>query len=683
MINRYPFQLNLLCGLLWASLSCHVWGGTNPNFTGVELESVVSKAAAAKSQRVAIDYERGRSLKSAVFQSIDQLQQHLGTINDKRSVDRFGRYCEQLLQSLSETEVSFERVNEQAKRLYGSNLYFSTPPFLELRNHLVSYIFWLRTTTEKDPHVYQDQYEMHLQRIMDELQQNNANPDLAEIAPSVNWLVHSGHAKDFVSELKNQFQFAGVLIDANPEHEIFPVSDFQKEIDQTQFASNLIVGTRVSGDYRMTGNLKVELLDRKDRATIRLYLDNGKIRSDNSVGVRSLPGLNGQVVLNGTARTLIEYAYVDVYFAKNQLHFEKPQVKCRAESDMSSVKFQRNYLLPNKRARREWLGLGPDILESVLSVPVAFAAQNKKAEADQEASRVADQNLIKSLEEQIAKELTKVSRELQNEIENVIEPNTVRQGIYFDEIHSATSPGRVRIAFDKKGVAHMGAPESRRAYNDSMDAVLEINIHESSFLNFFTEFSSGATWNDTTWAYLQKTLSGLNSYCFLIGTRERWSCKMDWDAPVSLRLDDGLITFSFRIQAMTISGQTYNNPFKVSASYRPKAEHYGVDLIRDGKVKIEFQADNPDQKLESFVRETFEDLLVAKQHWDSMIIPYGGTFGEMEDMRIEKFTIEDGWFVAEVSPGQSDAKASNGSAGNGQSGKEVTIPSMSFSSLPR
>lgn len=644
-----------LCSLCLPLISilCH-----SPNEES-SLNAIRQRAIELQNVPVAIDHELGTSLKSQLLQKGFRLRQFSSV---EAEAGRHRNLHEELLCVIAETGKSnpdFEKLNQCCKQFYGARKCLNRKECLEFRDALRRYVYWLRTSQENDPIRYQQIYQSHLQTIADELKRHPHNPNLAEMAASINWLAHSGHGQDLIAEWRTLYAHPSVMIDLNPKLGSVSVEDLEQNVSRTEYTSNMIAGAQVSGDSHFTGTFRAKILDNPERATVRIYLQDGLIKTADSIGRKEIPLLNGNVFVKGSAKTTIEQAYVDLYFDGRRLMCVEPQVQCKTESQIKDVGYSRNYLFPGMKRTREALGLGPSLMERVIEIQALQASRAKKNQAESESAAIAAKNLTQSIKTQIKNQLRDVAGQIEEQLGRVIEPTFLRHGIYFDRLLSQSSPDRVRIAFEKRGLAQLGAPQALVEYNQEMGDALDVMIHESSFLNFFTEVASGARWDDQTWAYLQKTVTGLNSYSFMIGVRERWTSYMDWDAPVSFRFDNDCMTLSFCIRKFEIGDKKYAYPFRVSADYRPRLKHYGVDLQRQGDLKIEWLQEVPrDEYFVNFVRETFDDFLQESQHWDSLIIPYGGSWGGMDKFRFGEVKLQNGWLIASASPNEEQKKQS-------------------------
>ncbi len=529
-----------------------------------------------------------------------------------------------------ESPLDVRRLRTLERNFYGLADGLDREPVLQVRQALARYVGYLEVALHPD-------VKTEFLRRLKDLDKLTADPDSTDglqVARHVEWLQNTGQVPELVAELQQQFRHPCIVVDVNMKLLAPRLAEYQRDISQSEFTSNRIVGVPVSGISHFTAQVTPELVENQERATLRLNV-RGTIESpsnDSRPDSQRAPLIgNVSVALNTSGRTTVD-GYKDIFWNGSRLVSEPAAVECQTDAELNNVAISRNYRFPQRRIARR--------VDSQIRKRAHEEVNKKSPAANREAAGIARRQVASQLDREIGQLLD----EANSEIDEYYRKTLVSLGL-FPAGSSQSGSESVRLGFRGPNFGGIGAPAEWD--NRSIRGDVEVALHETVSTSVWAGYLRGRTIGDVDFKNIHRELRGFVPQALRMSGNSAWSATLDSQAPLEARFRDQRVTLTMRMDSLTLENETWNHPFMVSAQYRVVPEIDMPRFERDGDVIFQWTAGTPadaEATVRPFVIEKFDAFFARQMHMDGMSAPVGSTWGATAQMKIVASEIQGGWW---------------------------------------
>ena len=518
------------------------------------------------------------------------------------------------------------------RRFYGMDNALNQPPILALRTALTHYVNYLEVVSVND---LQAEFHWRLSELDRELNRPSG-PQTARIARHVGWLVAARQTPRLVAELQQAFSHPAIVVDVNPDLVLPMLANYQKEIARSQYATNRIIGVPVSGMSHVRATVAPAIADDPERLTIRLQI-NGSIQSPDNES-RPAPQRapiigNVSVALTSSGNTSIE-GYKEIYWDGLRLATRPANVDCQTRSELQDIDINRRYRRPSTRIAKR--------VDRQIEKRAVEEVRKKTPEANRASADLARRQIAEQLDEEVALLVDQANAEIRQYYEEPLNglgllPATSGQ----------VGAHSLRIGF--RGLHAGGIGTAAPLPRPAMQGDLELAVHETMGSGLWSAWLSGRTLSDREFRRVSREIRGFVPAELKISGNQPWSVRLDSIEPLSTRFRDGRLQVALQIRALTIDGETWDVPVRVSAAWGVEPQFDMPLFVRTGEIGLEWNKPgsiDPATKtrLREFLTRKFNAFFARRMHLDGLSAPGGGQWGVTSRMKVVSSEIGDGWW---------------------------------------
>lgn len=645
----------------WASifrgpiLICIMWGAAPQALAQSPLLELAAEARAAKDdfQPLSVaDTAQARQRLIAAAADLDRLLSAQGP-NGQRWREFLAWPELQALQGEFEG-LTGEQFGAVLERLEADKPGLDRPQVAALRQAVNAYgDMWLSINDPPTAETYAEVME----RLAAALEEYAAAPSGAareKISVEIEWLRANRQALPLVAKIVAQFNHPNLVLVVAPP--VFQAVASRK-IDQTDPVRDNILDTEVYGVSRTIGGTNVALPDDPNRSVMELQL--------RATAYSDTVGYNGPVRIFSEGVTRL-FGAAEILITGEGLVPGAVTARACTSNTTKCIDSRFNGILDRlvvRIARRRSEKLAP---------------QANAIAASRAAARVRNQ-----LTEEVARQTAQSNENLNTRVRHPL----LRRDAFPARLSLANREGRLNITVGQADPFQLGAPAAAASVAGQPD--LAIRLHESYVQNFAADFFANRTVTEADMRrdfpnlFRRRQTPASDAAPAPPGEAaaedaegedepEEMGITFAGDRPVTLHLDDGLLTLRIRGQQFFARGRTYDVAMNITIRYQSEKTASGVRLTMVGEPEVQ----SPDieeglrERLtpqETAVRNIFSQRLAKNLDReivrDSITLP--GQLEKLGPMGIIEWSADDGWLAVSLLR-QAASPLAQASAGGGK-----------------
>jgi len=569
--------------------------------------------------------QRAAKLRGEIRQAAESFERHL---NDVAQSEETAEFVTQLNWPQVKREIEKPSPDLLVLRSYSKRLYEPFGPVelqkaIQLRDALDQYTDISRVLLLRDIEA-----EIHRrQAAVRDLLAADRRLDTVRLGEHLDWLELVGHTQP-LPEVALRHNQPNIAVDIPKTVVIERIKQFNQEVTQSQYVSNVVAGTPISGFAYTSGSATAQLLPDESTAGFRIHL-RGTINAPNNVAVQD------PVVVYTSGLTTFS-ANKQVVWDGSKLSWGPTSISCQTQAAITGVAVTRQPLLP-LRGR-------PGPINRVIERAAWRRAEQQRPQGEAAASRLAESRVSESFNSQVSELVGKLNGQLD---EYVTRP--LQQTGMMPSIDAVIKPDAICVSLLRNGAGGL-AGNRRPSWKTNKDE-FALHLHESALTNFMRASAGGAVWTDRRFAELQRAVIGTNSYELRIGLHKRWQVTLDWTRPLATRFDKGRVTIQVNVESLTIEKDAYRYPFSVEATYQFDTRPPSLGFLRVGDLRFKWTGEVPadaaqENMLVGFVREKFGGFMLDELHLDGLKVPSGtGFWGSLGGYHPGGANADAGWML--------------------------------------
>lgn len=485
--------------------------------------------------------------KARLAERFGRLERRLQLDGDNGRAWREYLLCDLLARQLAAAEPDPDALLRVLQRYDAEHEGLALACFVQVRDALRHYHRVLQTSN--DP-----QTPAACDRVLDALAERlrAAWPRLGPadshfIGQATGWLADLGQAPEVVAAVRADLAQPNLWIEVSAE---LVAAGIARPVDRTRPVCDVILGTEIRGMGRTRGQTRVELVPSEQFAVIDVILQ-GTTQTETI-------GYHGPARIHSTGLTRLAVRK-RLWLDAQGLHTHRAAARAMTETETTGISVRRGGGLACRVAWRRTTAQ-QELAEQI-------AAQHASDQAQRELDRAAEQALQAAHEQ----------------VENRLRRPLARRGWLPQELRFQTSSDALRMVACAAGSHQLAAPTPPPKPDRSGD--LTICLHESLFNNL-AETLAGK-WLDQAGfqAILVEFLGKLPDSLRTRPDEASWAVLFAPSRPVEIRFDDGQLEVVIRADAYEEAGEAHPG-MDVRAVYRVVAEAGGLELVREGKLRI-------------------------------------------------------------------------------------------------
>ncbi len=444
-----------------------------------------------------------------------------------------------------------------------------------------------------------------------------------QIGATLAWLENAGQASELVAAVRQRYSQPNLWVQVSEQ---FANDYAQKEVEQISDQITTILGTVTRGPAATKGKLSLNFVPNESQAEIHLHL-RGEIHADRNVGH------NGPATIFSASVT--QFSAAKAFLIDPRLGITSRKAKANAATE----------------AQVRHIQVEPKHLKNLLDGPYTKAAWKKSYKlhnaAEQEASRIASDRIAEQLEQESGKAL----REAQQDFDHYVFVGPARTD-EIPELSSRSTDELLQVRLKLAGKHQLGAPAAPPILNAA--APISAAVHESLFNNLSARYIwQGATHEDETIEKFAKMVAGdVPLPLRVFSNSVYWSVTVDSDKPLTIAFDKGHADLTIHTVSWKLGERTYNCPLDIRVGYSLEATKFGILFKRLGPVDIRAASGHvvtfdERQDLWPHVEQKANAVFPPSGRFNNLIMPEGGTFGPIGNLRLKNVTSDKGWLTLE------------------------------------
>ncbi|NQT11113.1 MAG: hypothetical protein HQ582_00090 [Planctomycetes bacterium] len=485
--------------------------------------------------------------------------------------------------------------------------------FLEVRRALKQYLTTARAIG--NPKV-RKQYEALLDGLPKHFKAYDEKPttDGAHvIGASVQWLEEAGQAAELVEAIRGQYSSPNGFVEMGAD---LTAAGMATEVDDSGPASDVILGTRLTGTEHTTGRITSELIPRQDFAEISALL-YATVKTK-SVGV------------NGPARAVSE--------ATTQIASRKA-IRIDAQR-VWTLPAQSNAITKSKMTNLSVSG----------GRMVQSRARQQAASQKPQAERIAAQHAEQRANQRLNEETDLMIADMVDDYQNKFRKPLLMRNMFPQVFRVFTTAEAMQAVALHGGFSGLGVSEEPPKLEGQYD--LTIRAHESLVNNYTSAAWSGMIMvEETVRAQIVELLESTPSWLEPDEESEPWTISMARRQPLSFTFTDNGFSVTLRGRQFIRGGTTYPG-MNVTAEYEIQKSDEVVKAVRKGGLAIYPPGFKPgggkslstrQQILRSLLEKRFEKIFTPEMVPEPFTLP--GALENAGELGLAAWESSDGWML--------------------------------------
>lgn len=453
-------------------------------------------------------------------------------------------------------------------------------------------------------------YEGYLDSLAEKLTVYAQEPkveDAIAIGRTLGWLDRFGQAGELVAATRFCYSRPNLFLEFS---EALMQAGIDQSVDETAAVNEVIMGTRIRGNARLTGAVTLEFIPSEENAAMDILLDGSTV--SDSVGT------NGPVRVFSRGLTSVA-ARKHLQLDATGLSDRPATAKCSTRTRIGRV--EAGHLIRHIAMKR---------------------IQRTKPQTEILASRRAASRISATVDERSAELVSDANTSFSDKFRLPL----VRRGGFPQLLHFRTSDDTLQVTMLEAGRDQLAAPDAPPALAGKFD--LAVRMHESLAGNMSQAILGGVTLKDERLAEIIKDLTGKVPDALVItGDKDPWSITFASELPIQVRLGKQTVKIMIRGERFTRSEQEIRRPIEISADYSVEKLADGAKLVRQGDVQIVFAGRQSlsasDIAMKSFMKKTFEGLFKQEIVSEGLTLPK--RWQDLGKLKLEQLACDKGWLT--------------------------------------
>jgi len=575
----------------------------------LELVQVLERITSERPSFVPISKETVHQRRAAVDKSLAALDSYIkqNPADGDVSWEEYLSWSE-FQQMLAETPLPLAKLQSLVNRFSVNKVGLEATVFLTFREDMRLYMnAYYFSENKKSGELYEAQMDLLATKLQAYLDNPNNN-DAWAIGRLVGWLGRIEQAPVVRASIREKFYAPNFHLQVSQN--LLGASEPILLEDSTEI-TDVILKAKVKGVAETKGRVTLELVPNKDLAALKVKVRG--ISITNSVASRS-----GVEVLSLTTTQLA--AEKTVFFGPLGITSSPSTAKCSSDVKILDIKAP--------------------------SAGYELIAQKNTTKNKEKVEELASLRAEEMLTERMDKESVEMlDKGAEAYIEKFRLP-LIRKGGFPEEMDLSTTSEAVMGKMVQIKWNQVAAGLEAPSLEGSPD--LAIRLHESFVRNFSESIIGGYTLTDKKLEELLIELgSEIPEELQTDAGREPWSITFSSNQPVSLAVNDGVLSFAIRGRQFTDGDRVIRETIEIKASYLIKKTDTGSRLVRQGEVEVNFigrpRLTATQVAFRTVMRRKFGALFKEEMSTDGFQLP--GRWENSGTMKITQLIADKGWLV--------------------------------------
>ena len=394
-----------------------------------------------------------------------------------------------------------------------------------------------------------------------------------------------GKPRELVESTRSCYSHPNLFLEVS---ELLMQAGIDQNVDETAAVNEVILGTRIRGNARLTGAVTLDLVANDQHAAMDILL-NGSTVSD-SVGT------NGPVRIFSRGFTSVA--------AKKSLTLDETGISDRPATARCSTRTRIGKVEAGRVAKH-----------------IAMKRiQQSTPQAEVIASRRAAGKIASSVDERSNDLLGDANTTFADKFRLPL----VRRGGFPQLMQFRTTDDALQVTMLQAGRDQLAAPNTPPALTGKFD--LAVRLHESLVGNLSQAVLGGVTLTDEGLAEMIKELTGkVPDELAVTDESEPWSITFTSELPIEARFDAQTVKILIRGKRFGRGDQEVRKLLEISATYAIEKMPDRARLVRQGDVQVDFvgraKLSTSDVAMKAFMKRKFDGLFKPEIVSEGLVLP--------------------------------------------------------------
>jgi len=585
----------------------NAWFDTLPTLSADQLPKA---AREAKPQFVVVaqsDVDRQRVSLAAAVERLSRLLKRSGE-------EDATRWKEAVKWDQLETQLAAKDVRPDLKTLQAiSELYYQDisglerDEFMGVRQALDKYVSMALFSSSADSKKFYENYLDTLAERLTAYAQDPKTEDAVVIGKMLGWMERFGQAGDLVEAARTAHSHPNLFLEVS---EALMQAGIDQNVDESAAVNEVILGTRIRGNARLTGKVTLDLIPSEEDAVMDILL-NGSTVSD-SVGYNGPVRVFSRGFTSVAARKRLELDDAG-------LHDYRATARCSTRTRIGRVDAGRL---------------------------VRHVAMKRINESKPEAEAIASWRVAGRIAASVDARAVDLVGDANAKFEDKFRTPLVRRGGFPQSLGFRTTDDALLVTMLQAGRYQLAAPNAPPALKGKFD--LAVRMHESLAGNMSQAVLGGVTLTDERLVEIIKETTGkVPPELVITEEDDPWSITFDSEAPIDVRFHDKTVKIMIRGKRFTRSDQEIRKAVEIAAVYSLEKLADRARLVRQGDVQIEFagrsKLSTSDIAMKTFMKKKFEGLFKPEIVSEGLALPE--RWKSLGKLKLDQLTCDKGWLA--------------------------------------
>lgn len=453
-------------------------------------------------------------------------------------------------------------------------------------------------------------YDKYLDTLSEQLAAYAQDPKTDEaiaIGRLLGWMDRFGQAGELVAAVRSHHSRPNLFLEVS---EALMQAGIDQNVDETAAVNEVILGTRIRGNARLTGAVTLDLVPSEERAAMDILLDGSTV--SDSVGY------NGPVRVFSRGVTSVS-------------------AMKRLELDQTGISDRRATAKCSTRTRIGRVEAGHVVRHIAMK-----RIQKTKPQAEAIASRRAAGRIADSVDDRSVELVADANTSFADKFRLPL----VRRGGFPQLLQFRTTDDALLVTMLQAGRDQLAAPNAPPALTGKFD--LAVRLHESLVGNLSQAVLGGVTLTDERLVEIIKELTGkVPEELVITEDDEPWSITFASELPIEARFNARTAKIAIRGKRFTRGDQEIRRPVEISAVYTVEKLPDRARLVRQGDVQIDFAGRESlsasDIAMKTFMKKKFDGLFKPEIVSEGLALPK--RWASIGKLKLEQLSCDKNWLA--------------------------------------
>jgi len=479
--------------------------------------------------------------------------------------------------------------------------------FVAVRQTLDKYVSLAVFASNADARKF---YENHLDALAERLASYHQRPTTDEaiaIGKMLGWMERFGQARELIEAARSRHSHPNLFLEVS---EALMQAGIDQNVDERAVVNEVILGTRVRGNARLTGAVTLNLVASDNNAAMDILL-NGSTVSDSI-------GYNGPVRVFSRGFTSVA-AKKSLLLDETGISDRPASARCSTRTRIGNV--EAGHLIKHIAMRR---------------------IQQTKPQAEVIASRRAAGKIAASVDDRSHDLLGDANVAFNDKFRLPL----LRRGGFPQVLRFRTTDEAMQVTMLQAGRDQLAAGTTPPPLNGKFD--LAVRMHESLVGNLSQTVLGGITLTDEGLAKMIEDLTGkVPEELAVTDESDPWSITFASELPIEARFDAQTVKILIRGKRFGRGDQEVRKLLEISASYTIEKLPDRARLVRQGEVQVEFvgrqSLSTSDIAMKSFMKKKFDGLFKPEIVSEGLVLPE--RWKGMGKLQLQQLGCDDAWLA--------------------------------------